>query len=99
MTATEHVTHLIAGAKEAGHYVAGFENEHGEAAVFVCAPGAAAAQLHMEDLDWSVVEVSALATDGLLGPIAQPGGILLTPSEALWLRACWMATHTGKDLA
>lgn len=84
---------IQAHARESGcGYVALFENEHGELAVYGFAGETSEATLWLGDADWLPCAVSDEGTVATFKD-GKGGLAILTASEALWLRACWRATH------
>ena len=72
----------------AGTYVGYFSNEYGEQAIYTYDYETGVATLRMGDAGWRDVRRVA---DG------KAEGLVLTQTEALWLRACWLATGGLKD--
>lgn len=72
----------------AGTYVGYFANEYGEQAVYTYDHGTGEATIRMGDAGW---HDTYRVEDG------QAEGLLLGKTEAMWLRACWLATGALKD--
>lgn len=70
-------------ADDAEKYFGYFANEHGEQAVFVFDRESGEATLRLGDAGWARTH---LVVDG------DVPGLVLTPSESTWLRACWLAS-------
>ena len=70
----------------AGKYVGYFANQYGEQAVFVYDYQTREASVWMGDTGWGKVH---RVVDG------RTEGIILTESEATWIRACWLAAAKG----
>ncbi|HYU52586.1 MAG TPA: hypothetical protein VEK37_06555 [Gemmatimonadaceae bacterium] len=70
----------------AGKYVGYFANQYGEQAVFVYDYQTREASVWMGDTGWGKVH---RVVDG------RTEGIILTESEATWVRACWLAAAKG----
>jgi hypothetical protein len=66
-----------------GGYIGYFANEHGEQSIYTYDPATGEALVLVGDADWKAHPVTAKGT---------AAGLLLTPSERLWLCACWDAT-------
>ena len=71
-----------------GTYVGYFANEYGEQAIYTYDYETGAATLRMGDAGWHDAH---RVEDG------QAEGLVLTKTEALWLRACWLATGALRD--
>jgi len=71
-----------------GTYVGYFANEYGEQAIYTYDYETGAATLRMGDAGWH---------DARRVARGQAEGLLLTKTEALWLRSCWLATGGLKD--
>lgn len=67
-----------------------FANEYGEQATYTYDRQTGEATLRMGDAGWHDVR---RVTHG------QVEGLVLTETEAMWLRACWLATGGAKDRA
>ena len=67
----------------AGTYVGYFANEYGEQAVYTYDHETGEATLQMGDAGWH---------DAYRVKDGQAEGLLLSKTEAMWLRACWLAT-------
>ena len=65
-----------------GRYHGYFENEYGEQAIFIYDYEAGTATLMMGDAGW---EEPREVVDG------RPSDLILSPSELIWLEACWKA--------
>ena len=72
----------------AGTYVGYFGNEYGEQAVYTYDHETGAATLRMGDAGWH---------DGYRVKDGHAEGLVLSKTEAMWLRACWLATGALKD--
>jgi hypothetical protein len=72
----------------AGTYFGHFANEYGEQAIYTYDYETGEATLRMGDTGWHEVH---RVKDG------QAEGLVLTKTEAMWLRACWLATGALKD--
>ena len=72
----------------AGTYVGYFANEYGEQAIYTYDYETGEATIRMGDAGWH--EAYRVA-DG------RAEGLVLTKTEAMWLRACWLATGALKD--
>jgi len=70
----------------AGKYVGYFANQYGEQTVFVYDYQTREASVWMGDTGWGKVH---RVVDG------RTEGIILTESEATWIRACWLAAAKG----
>lgn len=70
-------------ADDAQKYFGYFANEYGEQAVFVFEPKSGEAILRLGDHGWARTH---RVVDG------DVPGLVLTPSESAWLRACWLAS-------
>jgi len=70
----------------AGKYFGYFANQYGEQAVFVYDHETREASVWMGDTGWGKAH---RVVDG------SPEGIILTESEATWIRACWLAAAKG----
>jgi hypothetical protein len=66
---------------EPGTYHSYFENAHGEQSVFVCRRETGEALLYSGDAGWAAFPVVG----------GQVQGLVLSPDEALWVRACLQA--------
>jgi hypothetical protein len=73
-----------------GTYFGYFANEYGEQSIYTYDHGTGEATIRMGDADWHDVH---RVEDG------QAEGLSLTETEAMWLRACWLATGGLKDPA
>ena len=69
-----------------GKYYGYFANQYGEQAVFVYDYQTREASVWMGDTGWGKAH---RVVDG------RPEGIILTESEAVWIRACWLAAAKG----
>ena len=69
-------------------YVDYFANEYGEQAVYTYDHETGEATVRMGDAGW---HDAYRVADG------QAEGLVLTKTEAMWLRACWLATGALKD--
>ena len=78
----------VVGGDTAGTYVGYFANEYGEQAIYTYDYETGVATLRMGDVGWRDVRRVA---DG------KAEGLVLTQTEALWLRACWLATGGLED--
>ena len=67
-------------------YFGYFANQYGEQSVFVCDHATCEASVWMGDTGWGKAH---RVVDG------RPEGIILTESEAVWIRACWLAAAEG----
>ena len=70
----------------AGKYFGYFANPYGEQSVFVYDYATCEASVWMGDTGWGKAH---RVVDG------RPEGIILTESEAVWIRACWLAAAKG----
>ena len=70
----------------AGKYFGYFANPYGEQSVFVYDYATCEASVWMGDTGWGKAH---RVVDG------RPEGIILTESEAVWIRACWLAAAEG----
>ncbi|WP_143091755.1 hypothetical protein [Lentzea albida] len=85
-------------------YVSYFVNEHGERLVFVRGRKKKTAVLLHSDLGWEPKQIAGPPTSGgankdlpagvrrFFGDVPVAGDIILNHPEALWLKACLMAT-------
>jgi hypothetical protein len=85
-------------------FVAYFVNQHGERMIFVRKSGERTAVLLHADLDWEPKLVEGPPTNAaagreltpevraFLGDVPAVGDVILDPAEALWLKACLMAS-------
>lgn len=87
-------------------YVAYFVNGCGERMIFVREPGKSAAVLLHADLDWEPKPVEGPPTNAaagrereltpgarqFLGDVPAVGDVILDPAEAVWLKACLLAS-------
>jgi hypothetical protein len=71
-----------------GTYVGYLANEYGEQAIYTYDHETGEATIRMGDAGWHDVH---RIRDG------QAEGLVLTETEAMWLRACWLATGALKD--
>ena len=72
----------------AGTYVGYFMNEYGEQAIYTYEHETDEATVRMGDAGWH---------DAHRVADSQAEGLVLTKAEAMWLRACWLATGGLKD--
>jgi hypothetical protein len=72
----------------AGRYVGYFANEYGEQAIYTYDHDTGEATVRMGDAGW---QDAYRVRDG------QVEGLLLGEAEAMWLRACWLATGALQD--
>jgi hypothetical protein len=72
----------------AGTYFGYFANESGEQAIYTYDPETGEAILRMGDAGW---DEAYRVKDG------RAEGLVLGKSEAMWLRACWLATGALRD--
>lgn len=72
-----------------GQYLGYFENQYGEQMIFVLDRRSGTGQLYAGDAGW---ETPYEVVDGVAKEL------ILTPEEALWLRACWKAATAGRRL-
>ena len=72
----------------AGTYVGYFTNEYGEQAIYSYDDETGEATIRMGDAGWH---------DAYRVEDGQAEGLVLTKTEAMWLRACWLATGGLKD--
>lgn len=63
-------------------YLGYFENDYGEQAMFVYEHDARTATLYLGDAGW---QTPHMVVDGAVPEL------VLSPTELLWLRACWQA--------
>src|SRR5438128_1626094 len=75
-------------ADAAGTYFGYFTNEYGEQAIYTYDHETGEATVGMGDAGW---HDAYRVADG------QAEGLVLTKTEAMWLRACWLATGGLKD--
>ncbi|MFJ1766626.1 hypothetical protein ACIOD2_40305 [Amycolatopsis sp. NPDC088138] len=86
-------------------YAAYFVNLYGERMIFVRERGKGSAVLLHADLDWEPKPVDGPPTSAaagreltpgarqFLGDVPAVGDVILEPAEALWLKACLMASE------
>jgi len=72
----------------AGAYFGYFANEYGEQAIYTYDYETGEATIRMGDTGWH---------DAYRVEDGQAEGLVLTKTEAMWLRACWLATGALKD--
>ena len=79
---------LAADRDAAGTYRGYFVNACGEQAIYTYDHETGAATVSTGDAGW---HTAYRVTDG------QVPGLVVTTAEAMWLRACWLATGGAKD--
>jgi hypothetical protein len=75
--------------ERASQYLGYFENQYGEQMIFVLDRRSGTGRLYAGDAGW---ETPYEVVDGVAKEL------ILTPEEALWLRACWKAAMAGRRL-
>lgn len=78
---------VVEQATDDASYVGAFENEHGELLIYT--HDDSGSRLWHSDYDWKACSV------GRNGSVL----MMLDTDEAMWVRACWNATHVAEQIA